>query len=161
MRGRQITPTLTKSSFSTASIIFAPGIVAVILIGSLPMARGRILNVKLLLESAWMGSGPGSRPRSDRSSWRSIERVTWIVRYTPQYIQHIGALDWTNQHKGKCAAALYALSGELVCMSTPTCVSLTLKIVRLLCMRVCRSANVRLGVQVYVNGVVLTHQHIP
>ena len=38
-----------------------------------------------------------------------------------------------NQDNGKCAAALYALSGELVHMSTPACASLTLKIVCLLC----------------------------
>ena len=118
------------------------------------MARGRILNVKLLLESAWMGSGPGSRLRSDRSSWRSIVRVTWIEWYTQQYIQYIGALNWTNKHKGKCAAALYALSGELVRIRTPACASLTLKIVCLLCVyavyacvQVCKCVFVCAGVR--------------
>ena len=68
--------TLTKRGFSTASLIFIATISAVILIGSCPIARVRILNSKLLLDSAWMVSGSGAWLRRDRSSWRSIVKFT-------------------------------------------------------------------------------------
>ena len=77
------------------------------------------------------------------------------VHTTIHTVQYIGALDWTNKHKGKCAA-LYALSGELVRMSTPVCASLILKIsctsvsavcvhAVYACVQVCKCLFVRVG----------------